>query len=253
ANMGGADLRLGLLAALAVALLPCLHVWSGPELFGPRFLYLPLLFLAPWLHLRLGERLQSPKVALSVAILVSLGLARSVDVQAAGFHSPKAYWSERVRHNPEDARAHNGLGNIWLQEGEAGVSQATTLFQRSIELDPNYSRPHVGLAILARRSMDPAAERLHLEKALGLAPGNPVAWANLGSLHLRRKRPQDAVRAYLKATGLQPGRAAFWRGLARAQWDCGSPVEARASIRKAMELDPGDALNAQWQQRIAPD
>ncbi len=239
--------------ALAIALLPWLQWLPSPELFGPRYLYLPLLFAIPLLPRLPGNWPMAPRaLALQLALLTAL-FVPLVKKQSAGFQSPEAYWVERTANRPQDARSWNGLAHAHLNdkpntpEDNAKVRE---YFERSIALDPKYSRPHVGLAALARRLQQPELEMEHLSRALALAPNNAVALANMGSLLLRQKRFEEAVKAYGRATILQPGRSAARRGLARAHAGLQENKPAQNAIEQAKRLDPSDPLTQKWYKRI---
>ncbi|MBL4771684.1 MAG: tetratricopeptide repeat protein [Planctomycetes bacterium] len=243
------------LAALALALLPWLQWIPGPELFGPRFLYLPLLFGVFALSATEPSRGSNPLPCAALLVGLTLGLRPVVAAQSLGFENPVAFWTQRTIQRTADARSWNGLANALLAQEPmtpGATRAARSHFVRAIQLDPNYSRPHVGLALLARQAERPQEERDHLAAALRLAPQNPIAWANLGSLHLRAKRPLEALEAYKMATQLQPGRAVLWRGLARAHAALDHPIEAQSAIRKALALDPSDPRTQAWSQRIEP-
>jgi tetratricopeptide (TPR) repeat protein len=240
---------------LCIALLPWLQWIPGPELFGPRFLYLPMLFAIPLLPTPRRGWLATWPVYAGLLLMFALWAKPEVREQSAGFESPEAFWVERTRHRPMDSRAWNGRANSVFAsspDDPERLRQARFFWMRSIELDSNYSRPHVGLAMLARMEGNDVMEENFLRAAIRISSNNPVAFANLGALHLRQGNHRQALTAYESATLLQPGRAAFWRGLARAHAGLGSEQEARVAIERALALDPSDPLTIQVRKSLDP-
>lgn len=240
-------------AALCLSLVPWLQWFPSPELFGPRYLYLPLLFAIPLLP-QLPNRWTASTRWYTVQLIVLTGLLIPlVRKQSAGFQSPTAYWLQRTEHRPQDARSWSGLAHAMLKDSPETPESNGAIrghLEEAISLDPNYSRPHVGLATLARRMDRPGLERGHLQRAISLAPGNAIAWANMGALQLRQKNYTEAAESYGQATQLQPGRAALWRGLARSHEGLGNKPLAREAIEEAHRLAPSDALTAKWYERL---
>ncbi len=239
--------------ALCLSLLPWLQWFPSPELFGPRYLYLPLLFAIPLLpRLPSGKAGSIRMYALQLILLTGL-LIPVVRKLSAGFHSPLAYWLQRTEHRPEESRSWNGLAHALLKDGPRTAESNRVIrrhFERAISIDPNYSRPHVGLATLARRMEMPELEERHLKRAISIAPGNAIAWANMGAWHLRHKEHPAAAQCYGQATLLQPGRAALWRGLARSHAGMDNMTLAKEAIEKAHRLAPSDPLTLQWYARL---
>ncbi|MCP5022034.1 MAG: hypothetical protein GY930_09665 [bacterium] len=239
--------------ALCLSLLPWLQWFPSPELFGPRYLYLPLLFLIPLLpRLPNGRTVSIRLYALQLILLTGL-LTPVVHRLSAGFHSPLAYWLQRTEHRSGESRSWSGLAHALLKDGPRTAESNRVIrghFERAISIDPNYSRPHVGLATLARRMEKPELEQRHLRRAISIAQGNAIAWANMGALQLRQKNCTAAAESYSRATLLQPGRAAFWRGLARSHAGMDQMALAEEAIQEARRLAPSDPLTLKWYERL---
>jgi tetratricopeptide (TPR) repeat protein len=205
-------------------------------LFAPRFLYLPLLLAIPFFDGALRDAL-GRTARYAAPVLLALGIA-GAHVRSRVYHDDLAYWGEQVRWIPGDATAHNELGLAWEDRGS--LVRAREEFLRAAELDPEYSRPwtNLGRLALAAGELD-EAERCY-RTAVERGRRNAVARFNLGSLLLKRGRPDEAAEELAEATRLVPGLQPAWRALARALHAAGESEEALLAVARALELDPSD-------------
>lgn len=74
------------------------------------------------------------------------------------------------------------------------------------------------------------------------APGEPLAWLNLGLVHLRMEQPEKAVASLEKAVDLAPALPAAHNLLGIAYRRAGRIDEAREAYTTALRNDPGYAL-----------
>lgn len=219
------------LALLAV--LPFTQLVPTGVLLAPRFLYLPLLFLAPGIQ-SLSRRVEDSHF-FPAALLLFVPLAWSA---SGTYDSRRSYWQERLdwRATPQ---AWNALGNAYLEEGLA--AQADTSWHQAMALDPNYSRPIVNLATSAMRAKDWETAEQWLEQAVKVGPKNPVAWANLGRVRHELEKGQGSEAAWKRATELSPRAPLFWQQLGRVRFEMlGDEAGARQALERAQELDPKD-------------
>lgn len=85
-----------------------------------------------------------------------------------------------IEHDPGHGRAHSRLGMLALQRG--ALDTAGPLLARARELDPGVWQTHYALGSLAYRQSGIGAARSHWERALGLAPDEPLVllWLSWG-------------------------------------------------------------------------
>jgi Flp pilus assembly protein TadD len=235
--------RAGLVAAL-LAWVPFQGWVPAGEVYADRFLYLPLLFAAPWLGEvlggPLGRLLAAPerrRLGLTVLGLALLGLLTATWRRAPVYGSLAAYHEAVLDEYPRDPTAWNGLGlALELRGDEAGATQA---WRRALEVDPTYGRPHSNLGRVLLAAGEERAALSHFESAARLGAGNPVAWANLGNLRGRLGLHAEAEAAYRRATELAPGMATAWRGLVQALLAQERESRASAALERARALEPG--------------
>ena len=137
-----------------------------------------------------------------------------------------------------------------------GYEQAHRLFERAIELDPNFAAAHASLSLLEffgwehELSADVAdlAHAFELaRKAVSLDETLPVAHAVLGWMHLWWERDHDKAIAEAElAVTLDPNDAVGHAWLAEILTLSGRPGDAFAPIQKALRLDPQSSTVPRW-------
>jgi TolB-like protein len=128
------------------------------------------------------------------------------------------------------------------------MRQALEHFHRSIQLDPGFAMPYLGLADAYHMLMSygdmSQAEALPLGEiavtsALEINPNLGEAQAALGSLLVYKGDSNGAIVAYERAIELAPGYATSYHWLAEHfRFDWQRPDRALPLIMKAQELDP---------------
>jgi tetratricopeptide (TPR) repeat protein len=119
------------------------------------------------------------------------------------YQSELALWTDTVAHRPENARAHNNLGNALLQAGrndEAGAE-----FAAALRLSPDYADAHNNAGYVLARAGRVADAMVHYEAALRLKPESVEVLTNLGSALVRSGRVQEALVHYEHALRISPG------------------------------------------------
>jgi TolB-like protein/class 3 adenylate cyclase/Tfp pilus assembly protein PilF len=136
----------------------------------------------------------------------------------------------------------------------ASVLEARQLFERAVELDPDFAAAHgmLGATYTAEYGLGYSFDASLIERALAkfddalqLDPGNPNAWTGRAAVYMQSADSADrAISAADKAIELAPSFATphMFRGFALARK--GQVSEALASINKAFRLDPRASTNA---------
>jgi len=125
---------------------------------------------------------------------------------------------------------------------------AIEAFQRATELDPEYAKAHVGLAVswsqMALNSFTSYEEgcskmEVALNRALELCPRLPEAQLALGRLRFNHKQDlYGALEAFNTALELNPGNVDVQIEYSKVQCYQGHYDEGIAAARQAIELDP---------------
>jgi TolB-like protein/class 3 adenylate cyclase/Tfp pilus assembly protein PilF len=128
-----------------------------------------------------------------------------------------------------------------------GIARAQPLFERAIEVDPQFAAAHAALALSntvlslvecpVDRTRLPRARRL-AERALALDPFEPLAHLAMSNVKLAQERPENAVLAAQRAVELAPGWDIAHNALGSALLASGRFVEAIGPLRQALRLSP---------------
>lgn len=147
-----------------------------------------------------------------------------------------------LRRHPDVADAHNLLGVIARQRGDAAAALRHT--ERALALAPGVpgflSNHGAALAEAGRLPEAVAA----LRAALARRPKDPVGLRNLGQALCALGQAAAALGPLEAATRLAPGAAEPWLALAHARRELGDAAGAAAAARAALPL-AGGALAAQ--------
>lgn len=139
------------------------------------------------------------------------------------------------------------------RETEADTNKAITLFEKSIALDPDYSRAYAALAAAQLRialtnwyttsgaGMDRAYAALRENLAKSLERPTSLAYATAAVWAQQAGRNEDALAYIDKAQALAPNDPEVLVSKALLHNATGRAAEAEAELRMAMRLDPGFA------------
>jgi tetratricopeptide (TPR) repeat protein len=199
-------------------------------------MYLPLAAVVVALALllrRLGGRAAAIIGGAVVAGYGGLTVARNHD-----YRSPVALWEQTVRHQPQNERAHNNLGQALQEAGRA--AEAVPALEAALALRPSVE-VH-GLLALTLAQLGRAEEALaHGREAVRLGPERAAGhyalgqvWSGLGRLDEARQELQEAVRL---DPALPDARATLGLVCARL----GRLPEAREHLEAAVNLEPDNA------------
>lgn len=150
----------------------------------------------------------------------------------------------RASAHPEAMVAY-GMGQAEMgRRNEQGLKDAIRFFQRAIDLDPNYTDAHVGIATAhaLMNSYQYGLAETHLpiaqasiDKAFDLDPESGAAWATLGLIEMQRDDKEAASQALEKAMAFNPSHALAYMWYASIQKDLDEKLKWN---QKAYELDP---------------
>jgi hypothetical protein len=114
------------------------------DVANDRQLYLALIGPAWWLGVRLCElyRLR-PALAGAAAIFVVVTLVCATSLRNRVYDTEVTFWQHTATLNPTSARAANNLGMAYA--AECKLDEASSEFQRSIQLDPADFRASINL------------------------------------------------------------------------------------------------------------
>ena len=162
---------------------------------------------------------------------------------------------ERVRRIPTEnlnaydfsLRGSEALIRALSETNKEARAQARQMFEKAIELDPQYAGAYAGLSMTyfldwfylwnpTPQVLEQWSEFAH--KAVALDPALPVAHESLAWVYLYKRQHEQAIAAAERAVALDPNRAEGYRTLGLMLDWAGRSEEAIGLYEKAMRLNP---------------
>lgn len=182
-----------------------------------------------------------PKVDLSKQVDAALALGNAArDSNPPRYGDAEQAYNLAVGLDPEDARAHVGLGNTYFDQKR--YSDAEASFTRAIQLDPQDQDAHVALAYTNNAQERYEDAERAATRAIALDSTSHAAFVALGWSKYKRKNYQEAETAYRRAIALSPKSPEIYVELssvllAQDRWRDGEPV-----LLQALTLAPTNAV-----------
>jgi Flp pilus assembly protein TadD len=181
-------------------------------------------------------QLQGRRIALALitVIVVSLGFAtarRNVD-----YKSGLTMWSDVVRKRPDNARAHNNLGEILAERND--LENARAQFYEAVRLDPIYfdAQFNLGNSLALDGNLNEA--KSHMIQALLINPERPNAHFALGAILARQCEWEGAANEFRIVVSSKPDYAEAHQRLGLALEKEGRIAEAKMQYDVVLRLRP---------------
>ncbi len=125
------------------------------------------------------------------------------------YRSRVAIWRDVVDQCPNNARAHNNLGEALASQG--WLDEAISHFQAALGINPNQAGAHgnLGGALTAKGRPDDAIEQFR--EGIRLSPRNVIARCNLAAVLASQGRRREALELVREASEIDPNHAAVRR------------------------------------------
>ena len=209
-------------------------------------MYLPLAAVV--VTLAMGIYASAGRRSLPVFFALALGLGFLTTQRNEDYRSQVSIWSDTVAKQPENARAHNNLGNALAADGR--LPEAIGHLDQALRLKPNYAEAHnnLGLALVRLGRLQEAMA--HWELALQSKPDYAEAHNNLGNGLLNLGKLQEAAWHFEQALLLEPDYAEAHYNLGLALEQTGRIPEAISHYEQALRSKPGYAGAQQRLERL---
>lgn len=209
------------------------------EVGAERRMYLPLMLVialvvvgarALW-----GHREWNLGGLWALFIVAILCLSALTFFRNAEYRTAVSIWRVTAAAAPENARAHNNLGEALIQADS--LETALVHFRRAAELKPGWVSAEHNLATAYKRSGQLDSALVYFRAALRHAPQQAESYAGLCAILIQMGRADEALSVCAEAVVYAPHRAAY-----RAQWGqalraAGRRGEAERVLLAALELD----------------
>jgi tetratricopeptide (TPR) repeat protein len=229
------------LAAFFLLLAPTSSIVPVNDAIAERRMYLPIagLILA---CLGLAAKVRfTPALRRAVAIVAILVCSALSWSRSAAWASDFNLWSESVRANPINSRAHFGLGSAMMSRGDctgAVREFSTARSQTGTAQGGGYPAEVLWNLAEAYQCGKKPAEALVLYRSFAEVNPTAAAYKQIGFVEAILGHADAAVAAFEQALKLDPNDATAYayRGLARLAMN--NPEGARTDLRHALELEP---------------
>lgn len=176
------------------------------------------------------------RAAFAGAVAVSMTLALLTREQCRAYENAETLWRDTLRKNPAAWMAHNNLGLLLLQRGEA--TAAETHFRAALEAKPDdsFAMNNLGLVEAQRGRMQEAIA--WFERAVRVDPTHAEAANNWGNAWVEMGDLAAAEAAFREAIRRKRDYADAWNNLANVLALRGDNPEAERAYERAVALDP---------------
>jgi len=197
-------------------------------------MYLPLAAVVAAVAGGAWRLLGRRSLVLCAALALALGAATFA--RNRDYRDEFTLWSDTLTKDPDNARAANNVGSLWLKRGD--LPRAVPYFLAALALKPGYASAHYNLGVALAGSGSNAEAVGQFQAALRHDPNSADIHINLGVAWLKLGRPADARDEFQTAIRLQPESpdAQYDLGLAFAA--LGQPALAAERYEVAIRLQP---------------
>lgn len=219
---------------------------------------LPFALLAGGGLLRWHRRVRSGaglprRLPATVAGVVVIGLSLLTIAQIGVWRDSQSLWRHALSIFPNSGVAAVNLGNTVAAEAPA---EALELFSRAVRADPNDAKAHNGLGRVLMALEQPEAALSAFQTAAQLAPAEAGYHRNLGYVLAGFGRLQEAADQYSAALALDPRDAAAAETLAAILGELHRFAAARDVLSDGLAASPGNPMltgNLAWLLATCPD
>jgi tetratricopeptide (TPR) repeat protein len=227
-----------------ITLIPVIGIVQvGSQPTADRYTYIPLLglfFIIAWG----GEEIASAsslgrRTLAAGAIGVLLLLSLSARGQVAYWRDGVSLWTHAVAVNPDDAAAHNYLGDALARSGQD--TSAIEQYRHALSLRPDLSDAHNNLGVALER-VGRVDEAVHeYEAAIVANPQSAAAHNNLGATQARRGDFESAIKSFRITSQLKPELVSAYTNLGGALLQTGAVDGATTAFESALRIDINSA------------
>ncbi len=209
-----------------------------------------------WQYVGLAGLLALPAAGLAILIArqravgtvcvigIIAGLAYLTSQQSKVYADETTVWKDTVQKNPGAWIAWNNMGADLIRDG--AYEQARPLFEKTLELNPRFSKAINNLAVIEAQRGNLARAMELCQQAIALHDeGEADARLNVGRILFLQGRPQEAIASYHAALKIDNKFSLAYLNLAEALIQIGNKAEAAEALRTLLQFDRNNAEAAE--------
>ena len=151
-----------------------------------------------------------------------------------------AEYQKLIDENKANHEVYGRLSEAKYRLGD--VQEAEDLLAKALEIEPNYTEAHHGIAYLLHHRRQNQQALTHIQTACRLDPGKAEYLSLQGMVLVALHQHSEALSCYEKGLKISPGYASLWNNYGNALNDLGRLDESMAAYRKALELPNSSRL-----------
>ncbi|MBN1516198.1 tetratricopeptide repeat protein [Candidatus Sumerlaeota bacterium] len=217
-------------------------VQVGVQSTADRYMYLPCIGIAMMLSMTIAEltaRWPYRKAILGFAGgLLVLGMVLTARVQTTYWKDTVTLFEHALAAVPDNYAVHNTLGVYYCKDQAVDLDKAAEHFQRTIEIQPDFPNPYVGLAFVYNKQDREEDAVRELQHALKIEPGHPYACNNLANILMNRGELDEAESYLRKALKSEPYNIVANMNMFTICMQRSRAEEATSYMQRVLELDP---------------
>ena len=182
------------------------------------------------------ESLSAKKTGVIVAAVIIVVLSIVTLHRNNDYRSALSIWQSVLKISPDNARAHDNLGNAFQLQGR--LDEAVAHYNKALQADANSAAIHnnLGSVLLQQEDLDKAVS--YFGEALRLNPNYADAHNNMGIALSLKGKYDEAVSHYRRALQLRPHFSDAHNNLGIALQSLGRFDEALYHFRQTLQLKP---------------
>jgi tetratricopeptide (TPR) repeat protein len=175
-------------------------------------------------------------IALMLAAGIIIALTCVTVNRNKDYRSVLSIWESVLKVSPDNARAHDNLGNVLQLQGR--LDEAVAHYNKALQADANSAAIHnnLGNVLLQQEKLDKAIS--HFSEALRLNPNYADAHNNMGIALSFKGKSDEAISHYRRALQLRPSFSDAHNNLGIALQSLGRFDEALYHFRQTLQLKP---------------
>ncbi len=195
-------------AIIPLGLLPVLQIVPLVTLINDRYLYFPMIGIAPFAVIGIAGILEKNRAATGkwvwtgVAILL-LALAVAARQRVNVWHDSYSLWKDATAKVPESFMAWYNLGALFITKGQH--VQARPILEKLQLMDPDNAKIHEMWGHYYYQTNDIMQAEIAYTKAIRKSPGRHKSLLYLGNIYLSQGRVEDALHNFHRAQEIHPG------------------------------------------------
>ncbi|MBI4245037.1 MAG: tetratricopeptide repeat protein [Planctomycetes bacterium] len=151
--------------------------------------------------------------------------------------SARLFLERSLEYNPKFTYALNKLASIhW--EREEDLDEAKTLYNKTLQIDPNNIEAYLGLGRIYLRQGLTEKTLFYCDKVIGLDQNNPDVYSILGAVKLMNKEYEKTIEYLNKSIRLKPQNEAVLSNLGYTYEKLGMYEKAINHLEEAIKLQP---------------